>query len=260
MSTERLQAGTVDSADSERSVSRTALVVGAASGIGESVAELLAIRDGWSVVAADVQETAGVVERIHRAGGRANSAYLDIADVSSIAPFLDRPEMEELHAVVIAASVQGSLMPLQSYQYAEWARVIGINLTGVFFCAQAGANRMARNGGGRLVLFGSPAGRRPAKSTIAPYIAAKAAMPALVAAFTDAFKSSGVLVAAVEPGRTKTPMIMGPVYQSEGEAITPDLPIERLLEASETAEVVAFLCSAAASGVTNAYWTVSSRT
>jgi NAD(P)-dependent dehydrogenase (short-subunit alcohol dehydrogenase family) len=229
---------------------RRALVVGGASGIGAASAHALA-RDGWSVVVADVGAGDAVVASIREAGGEASAVQLDIGDTERTQRFFTEPEAAGVSAVVIAASVLGPLIELERYDREAWDRVVRINLTGVFFCAQAAANHLAAAGGGRIVLFGSPAGRNPVRTDHAGYIATKAAIRPLVTALTTVYDRKNVRIAAVEPGRTRTPMIMGPVYG--------DLPVERILDPGDIAEVVAFLCSDKADAVTNAYWPISSR-
>jgi len=235
---------------------RAALVVGGASGIGLAVSRRLAA-SGWYVHIADVKSAERVAAEIRDAGHQGEGHVFDLSQTELFASFFERREMASLRATVITAAILGPLVPLSDYDRATWDRVIAVNLTGTFFCAQAAANRMAANGGGRLILFGSGAGRIPVKSTIAPYIASKAAIETLVYAFTNAYASKNVLVAGISPGRTRTPMVMGPVYTDEASAITPNLPLKRLLEPDEVAAVVDFLCSDAANGVTNAFWGVS---
>jgi NAD(P)-dependent dehydrogenase (short-subunit alcohol dehydrogenase family) len=236
-----------------------ALVVGAARGIGAASALALA-RDGRPVLAADVEPCDDVVRSIRAFGGDASAAHLDIADTDATERFFADPAVAGVRAVVIAASILGPLVELERYPREAWDRVVSVNLTGVFFCARAAANHLAAAGGGRIVLFGSPAGRSPVRTDHAAYIATKAAIRPLVAALTSVYDSRNVRIAAVEPGRTRTPMIMGPVYGDETEAVRPDLPVERILEPDDIASVVAFLCSDRADAVTNAYWPISSRT
>jgi 3-oxoacyl-[acyl-carrier protein] reductase len=236
---------------------RIAIVVGGARGIGGASAELLA-RDGFSVIVADVGDASGVVARITSEGHVARSIPLDLSDPDSFAGFFAQIE-GAVGAVVITAALLGPLVPLVDYRREDWDRVVAVNLTGTFFFGQHAAKRIVADGGGRLIFFMSGAGRYPGKTTIIPYIATKGAIPALVFSFTSAFKGTGLLVAAVDPGRTETPMIMGPVYKVPEEGITPDLPLGRLLDPMEVAEIVRYLCSPAANGVTNAIWGVSTR-
>jgi NAD(P)-dependent dehydrogenase (short-subunit alcohol dehydrogenase family) len=238
---------------------RRALVVGGASGIGAASARAL-VRDGWSVILADVADCDEVVSSVREAGGQASAVQLDIGDTEDTQRFFAGPDAAGITPVVIAASVLGPLIELERYDREAWDRVVRVNLTGVFFCAQAAANHLAAGGGGRIVLFGSPAGRSPVRTDHAAYIATKAAIRPLIAALTTVYDAKNVRIAGIEPGRTRTPMIMGPVYEDEAEAVRPDLPVGRILDPDDIAEVVAFLCSDKADAVTNAYWPISSRT
>jgi 3-oxoacyl-[acyl-carrier protein] reductase len=219
----------------------------------------LLARDGYDIVVADVVETASVVEEISAGGGRASGTYLDLRIVGSFDSILDRlAGQPPLGALVIAAALMGPITDLPEYRLEDWQRVVDVNITGTFFLAQAVANRMAAAGGGRVVFFGSASGRTPGKSTIAPYNVTKAAIPALVHTFAMAYKGTGVLFAAVDPGRVLSALTRD-LYPDPTMAVTPDLPMGRTLQPDEVAEVVSFLCSPRANGVTAAIWGVSAR-
>lgn len=235
---------------------RCAIVVGGASGIGAATAQRLA-KDGFFVVVADVLEGGAVVDQIVREGGAGIARHLDLSEPHTFEHFLAAVQPRPT-AVVITAALIGPTVPLQEYRLVDWERVVRVNLTGTFFFAQAAANLMAGGGYGRLIFFMSAAGRSPGKTTIIPYIATKGAITPLVYSFASAYKGTGLLVAAIDPGRVLTEINRGH-HSSPEAAVTPDLPLGRILAAEEVAEVAAFLCSPQANGVTAAIWGVSTR-
>ena len=150
----------------------------------------------------------------------------------------------------------------------DWERQWELNVMAPLRLMRVAAERMAEAGWGRIVNVASSSGKRPSPSNAA-YSVAKAAELSLSRVFADAYASRGVLVNAVAPGAVASELWTGPeglaaqaarkqgVSRDEAlEAAGAKIPLGRLGEPDEIAAVVVFLCSAAASNVTGAAWSV----
>ena len=182
---------------------RTALVVGAASGIGEASAQGLAAF-GARVVAADLnlaqaeQVAAGIVAQ----GGQAQAVAVDIRDSASIAAAL-----EGLGAVDVLVSTPSINVrkPMLEISDDEFDRVINLNLKGTFMLLKAVARGVAARGRGSIIVFSSIRAEvvEPGQGV---YAATKAGLRQMVRALAAELGPSGVRVNAVAPGVVETPL------------------------------------------------------
>jgi meso-butanediol dehydrogenase/(S,S)-butanediol dehydrogenase/diacetyl reductase len=243
---------------------RTAVVTGAARGIGRAIARRLA-EDGFAVTVADLpaaQDAAhDVVEEIVRAGG---TARFEQADVS------DRSEVERTVAVHVEAYDRIDVMvanagiaitaPLLETTAQQWRDTIEVNLAGVFHCYQAAARRMVEQGtGGRLIGAGSVAAHRGGLWQGA-YSASKFAVRGLTQAVAQELAPHGITANVYSPGVVHTPMwesIDDAMTQRSGdasgsamEAMRQAIPLGRLETPSDVAGVVSFLASPDAAYIT----------
>jgi 3-oxoacyl-[acyl-carrier protein] reductase len=150
----------------------------------------------------------------------------------------------------------------------DWRAQYDLHVLAPMRLMRAAAPRMARRGGGRIVNVCSSAGKRPSQ-TNAAYSVTKAAQLSLSRVFADRYAADGVLVNAVAPGAVASPLWIDPggmadqtaavLGISREEAIAVQerrVPLGRFAEPGEIADVVVFLCSARASNVTGAAWSV----
>ena len=242
-----------------RFADKVALVTGAGSGIGRSMAEELA-RGEAAVMCVDINEQGAqaTATRLEEMGARADAMGLDVADSDAVKAGLER--------TVATMGRRDVLMNNAGIGSGHtWDDTIGINLSGVFYGLKHACPILAEGGGGAIVNTSSIAGLNglmrptdyhdnpPELEGINAYVAAKHGVVGLTRQFAIAFGKSGVRVNAVCPGYIVTPMT-APAREAEGG--TPFLealhPIGRLGEPSEVAAVAAFLASADASFVTGA--------
>jgi NAD(P)-dependent dehydrogenase (short-subunit alcohol dehydrogenase family) len=192
---------------------KTALVTGAASGIGRASAILFAA-EGANVLALDrapaVEETAA---NIVKAGGRAMALVRDSADEANIAGAIDTAVREygALDVCFANAGVSGGLVPLQEQTPEHWFDILRINLVGTFLAVKHAARVMAPRKRGSIVCTASVAGLRSGAGG-SPYSASKAGVISLVQTTAYQLGGTGVRINAICPGLIETGMTR-PIFE-----------------------------------------------
>lgn len=233
-----------------RFANKVAIVTGSARGIGREVALGLS-REGASVVVADVALPAAeaCAEAILSAGGRAFAYQVDISDAvqvnGMVAAALGR--FDRIDILVNSAGI-GHAKPVLETTLEEWNRVLAINLTGQFLCAQAVARVMLRQGGGRIVNVASISGERGGTGRAA-YGAAKAGLILLTKVMAVELADKGIAVNAISPGPTETEQVRQVHDAATRAAYCRLLPMKRYAAPREIAEAALFLASEEASFV-----------
>ncbi len=228
---------------------RTAIVTGAAHGLGAACAKRLHAA-GARVVAVDesFEEAQGVLAGLDevRLGG-------DVADPDLAARAVETA-LREFGSVDILVNVAGTLAPTRflDIPLAEWTRIVGVNLTGAFMMSQAAARPMADQGWGRIVHFSSTAGKTVSTLGGAHYTASKHAVLGLVRASAKELAPFGVTVNAVCPGLVNTEGARSLLGLEELERIAGSFPVPRLCDPAEVAELVHFLVQPTAGYITGA--------
>ncbi len=212
---------------------RTALVTGAGSGIGYACVDLLLDR-GHRVIAVDLR-AGRMAERVRDLRA---IVEIDVADADSVNAIDD---IDEIDIVVQCAAIAGPIVPLTEVSPADWDRVMAVNVSGVVNVMRATLPSMVRRGWGRVVNVASIAGKEgnPAQSA---YSASKGAVIALTKSVAKELATSGVLVNAVAPTVTDTPLI-GPASQEVLDFMVAKIPMGRMCQPEEVAALVGWLCS-----------------
>jgi len=240
---------------------RTVLVTGAAGGLGSEVARIL-VQSGARVVLSDLAGPSleQAAADLGASGASVHTVAADLGDADEATSLVGRvvEAVGDLNGLVSCAGVMQT-KPLPDLTADDWSRLLGINLTGVFYVTQAAANHMLAHGGGSVVTIASVAARS-GRPDAAHYAASKAALLSLTKSAALAY-GPDVRLNAVCPGVFLTPMwdtIMSDRDREFGagagraflDRVLERVPLRRVGQLAELASVVAFLLSDLASYVT----------
>lgn len=233
---------------------RVAVVTGAARGIGQRIAEQLA-SCGAKVVLTDLREdVAATAQSISEAGRDADWLTLDVTDSASVEAAA--AEVMRRHGrvdVLVANAGMSYELPAIDHTDRHWRQVMAVNLDGVFYSIRAFAKPMLAARSGSIVAMSSIAGVKAVRPELhVGYDVAKAGVAHLCRVLAVEWAKTGVRVNAVGPGYTDTEMLadVGRTRPEVMRTWLDDIPVGRLMSRDEIAQVVAFLASDAASGVT----------
>ncbi|MGY3317325.1 SDR family NAD(P)-dependent oxidoreductase [Arthrobacter sp. TE12232] len=217
-------------------------VVGAASGMGQATAELLA-RKGNRVVSADLATANWPSHE-----SRYPQLSIDISDGRSVKDAVKHATslLGGMDVVVNTAGILGKIQPSAEETLDEFDKLIRVNLTGAFALSQAVLPQMAANGFGRLIHFSSTAGKEGVPG-MTGYSASKAGITGLVKALAKEYATTGVTINAIAPGKIATPLISGKPPTAED---LQRIPMRRLGTPEEAAALVEYIASPEASYTT----------
>ena len=234
---------------------RTAIVTGAASGLGREIALELG-RSGALVVVSDLQRDGcgRVVDEIAAAGGQARAFAADVTDEAAMKDLVGLAEAEGggLHMAVNNAGVGGPSLPTGDYPAEDWRRVIDINLNGVFYGMRWQIPAMERAGGGAIVNMSSILGS-VGFAHAAPYVAAKHALLGLTKTAAMEYAQKGVRVNAVGPAFIDTPLLSANLSDEVIAGLAALHPMGRIGTPAEVSALTCFLLSSRASFITGSY-------
>lgn len=216
---------------------RVALITGGAGGIGATIAKTL--RDlGARVAVGDITEVAhdGIL-----------GVRLDVTSEDSVRDAV-ATVVDELGPPTILV-LNAGIFPIEPYEettLTSFERTMRVNLTGAFLCAREVLPHMRAAGYGRIVTLGSSAGITGGSRNIAAYGASKAGVMALTKAIATEYSPFGITANSLAPALINTDMVGG-IADMAGR-----IPVGRLGEAHDVADIAAFLCSSHAGYITGA--------
>jgi len=229
---------------------KSGLVTGAGKGIGKAIAMRLAA-DGAKVLCADVDQQAldDVVSEIEAAGGAASTMCVDVSDAAQVEAMVSKAieSFGNLHLAVNNAGIGGAGKPLAEQELEEWERVIGINLSGVFYGLKYEIPAILASGGGAIVNIASMFARHALRGR-AHYTASKYGVIGLTRTAAMDYAGEPIRINTVCPGVIDTPLARSDADTTG--AVADMVPLGRMGEASEIANMVAFLLSDEASYIT----------
>lgn len=233
---------------------KTALISGAASGIGRASAIAFAA-EGANVVildrAAAVEETAAI---IRSAGGQVIALVKDSSEEANVVNAIETAvrEFGALDVCFANAGVSGGLVPLQEQTPEHWMEILKINLIGTFLAVKHAARVMTPRGRGSIVCTASVAGLRSGAGG-SPYSSSKAGVISLVQTTAYQLSGSGVRINAICPGLIETGMTRPIFEQAKARGTDHKIgqlnPLRRPGAPAEIAQMALFLASDDASYV-----------
>jgi NAD(P)-dependent dehydrogenase (short-subunit alcohol dehydrogenase family) len=232
---------------------KVAFITGAGSGIGRTLAIALASQ-GVKVGCFDnnAEASQATVDSINTNGAEAIAFSGDVADYEQVqlATKALQAHFGSLDFAINNAGIAHQA-PAESLEMADWNRMIGVNLTGVFVCAQAEARIMLNAGSGSIINIASMSGSIVNRGlTQSHYNASKAGVKHLTKSLAAEWATRGVRVNSISPGYTLTPMTQrDEVAAMRGEWMA-QTPMNRMVEMSELVGPTIFLLSGASSACT----------
>lgn len=231
---------------------KTAIVTGAASGIGRAIALKFA-QEGAEVVAADIDgsEAQAVAAAIAETGGSAIGLETDITKRSPV-DAMAAAAIARFGKIDVLVNNAGSriIKPFLEHSEEDWRQMLDVNLTGHFLCCQAVLPHMLEAGCGRIVNMASIAGTVGRPNRVG-YVAAKGGLLAMTRALATDMAGKNITVNALAPGMIASPLNRQFTEDADfGDNWNNDNLVRRWGEPEDVAGIAAFLASDEAAFIT----------
>jgi NAD(P)-dependent dehydrogenase (short-subunit alcohol dehydrogenase family) len=236
------------------SAGRVAVVTGGASGIGLGVAHhLAAAGHRLALLDRDGAGAATAADALRAEDRDALGLEVDVADRDAVDAGFERvrAELGPVEILVTSAGIE-SFDPIDAITREKWDRIVAVNLTGTFACAQAAIPDMVAAGWGRIVTISSSSAQSGAPN-MAHYAASKGGVISLTKALAVDLARQGVTVNTIAPSLVDTPMARAAEAAGDFpgvDVVGPMVPLGRAGTPDDIAATCAFLCSDAGSYIT----------
>lgn len=235
---------------------RIALVTGAASGIGRSIALAFA-QNGARIAVNDIKPGERTCEEIRELGGQATFFPADVSDADAVNDMIAKVEREmgPIDVLVNNAGVNvgRNRVPTHEFPDEEWHRIIRVDLDGVFYCSRAISAVMIKRRRGAIINIGSVFGVVPARLQCA-FTAAKAGVLNFTKSHALEVGQYGVRVNGIAPGSILTEgtrtLFYNPESKQKADSLISHIPLGRPGETDDVAAAALYLASDDAKYVT----------
>ncbi len=223
---------------------RTAIVTGAAHGIGRGIAEAFA-HEGADVAVADVasdDQAVPVLETIRRSGRKALYVHTDVANEQHVRTMVETVQSTFGHIDILVNNAGIFTQALvEKLSVEDWDRVLAVNLRGTFLCTHFVLPSMLNQGWGRIINIASQLGYIGG-TEVAHYSASKGGVIAFTKALAREVATRNVLVNAIAPGPILTDLLASETEEWKAAKLA-ELPIGRFGEVREVVPTAVFLAS-----------------